>query len=89
MYTNNPIKPCNTRTTTRRTRYIWPTTIKEDPELGPYIELPPELLKTLKWTEGAQVLWTETEICGDTGEHRGLVLEKVADAANLEGGKDK
>jgi hypothetical protein len=71
MYTNKPVKPTNT----------WTTAIKEDPELGPYIELPPELLETLGWTEGTQIQWSETEICAKTGEHPGLVVEKVSDAA--------
>jgi hypothetical protein len=70
MYTNNPIKPYKT----------WTTVIKEDPALGPYIELPPELLETLGWTEGTQFQWSETEVCGNTGEHPGLILEKVSDA---------
>ena len=70
MYTNNPIKPYET----------WTTTIKEDPALGPYIELPPELLEALGWTEGTQFQWSETEVCGNTGEHPGLILEKVSDA---------
>ena len=71
MYTNNPIKPCKT----------WTTTIKEDPIHGTYIELPPELLEALGWTEGTQIQWSETEICAKTGEHPGLLIEKVSDAA--------
>jgi hypothetical protein len=78
MYTNNPIKPCET----------WTTTIKEDPALGTYIELPPELLEALGWTEGTQVQWSETEVCGDTGEHQGLILEKVSDAAKHLGAEE-
>ena len=70
MYTNNPIKPYKT----------WTTTIKEDPIHGTYIELPPELLETLGWTVGTQFQWSETEVCGNTGEHPGLILEKVSDA---------
>jgi hypothetical protein len=71
MYTNNPIKPYKT----------WTTTIKEDPIHGIYIELPPELLETLEWTVGTQLQWSETEVCGNTGEHPGLILEKASDAA--------
>ena len=70
MYTNDPIKPYKT----------WTTTIKEDPTHGTYIELPPELLETLGWTVGTQFQWSETEVCGNTGEHPGLILEKVSDA---------
>ena len=78
MYTNDPIKPYKT----------WTTTIKEDPIHGTYIELPPELLEALGWTEETQVQWSETEVCTDVGEHKGLVLEKVAAIVNPEGGKD-
>jgi|TARA_R110002126_G_scaffold176140_1_gene324753 hypothetical protein len=78
MYTNNPIKPTK----------IWLTRIKEDPELGPYLEIPPELLETLGWTEGTQVEWSETEICSDTGEHQGLVLEKILALTNPDGAED-
>lgn len=70
MYTNDPIEPYK----------VWTTTIKEDPTHGTYIELPPELLETLGWTEGTQLQWSETEVCGNTGEHPGLILEKVSDA---------
>ena len=59
----------------------WTTVVKEDPELGTYIELPPELLKSLGWDENTQVQWSETDICAETGEHDGLVLERVTDAA--------
>ena len=59
----------------------WTTVVKEDPELGIYIELPPELLKSLGWDENTQVQWSETDICAETGEHAGLVLERVTDAA--------
>jgi len=71
MYTNNPVKPYKT----------WTTTIKEDPIHGIYIELPPELLETLEWTVGTQLQWSETEVCGNTGEHPGLILEKASVAA--------
>ena len=70
MDTNDPIEPYK----------IWTTAIKEDPVHGTYIELSPELLETLGWTEGAQLQWSETEVCGNTGEHPGLILEKVSDA---------
>jgi hypothetical protein len=70
MYTNEPIKPIKT----------WTTTLKEAPGIGIYIELPPELLETLGWTEGTQLQWSETEVCGNSGEHPGLILEKVSDA---------
>jgi hypothetical protein len=67
----------------------WTTVVKEDPELGTYIELPPELLKSLGWDENTQVQWSETEICAETGEHDGLVLERVTDAAKHSAPKGK
>jgi len=70
IHTNEPIKPIKT----------WTAVLKEAPGIGIYIELPPELLGVLGWTEGTLVQWEETEVCGNTGEHKGLILEKVSDA---------
>ena len=65
--------------TTDKPYETWTASVKEDPVHGTYIELPPEVLGLLGWTEGTQVQWSETEICADTGEHQGLILEKVSD----------
>jgi len=65
--------------TTDKPYETWTASVKEDPVHGTYIELPPEVLELLGWTEGTQVQWSETEICADTGEHQGLILEKVSD----------
>ena len=66
----------------------WTTIVKEDPKLGLYVELPPELLETLGWDENTEVQWSETEVCAETGEHIGLVVERVSDAKQNSGTKD-
>jgi hypothetical protein len=59
------------------TKRTWNTIIRENDKLGIYIEIPPELLEALGWTERTPVRWSETEICTDLGEQQGLVLEKA------------
>lgn len=63
----------------------WTTVVKESPELGVYIELPAELLAELNWDENTEVQWSETEVCAETGEHIGLILERVSDAEKNSG----
>ena len=66
-------------------RKFWTTVIEEDPELGAYIKLPEDLLMLLGWDEDTEVQWSETEVCASTGEHKGLVVERVSDAKKFSG----
>jgi len=61
------------------TNKTWTTIVKESPELGAYIELPAELIEELGWDENTEVQWSETEVCAETGEHKGIVLERMSD----------
>jgi len=60
----------------------WTTTLKETPELGTYLEIPPELLEALRWDEHTELRWSETEICSEDGETQGLVLEKATQTSS-------
>ena len=51
-------------------------TVQEDAEGNAFIELPPELLNSLGWIEGDELVWEETELGDDDGESLGLVLYK-------------
>ena len=54
---------------------IYSATVQEDKEGNLFIELPPEILNSLGWIEGDELVWDETEVCDD-GEFKRAVLYK-------------
>ena len=67
---------------------FWTMTVEEDPKLGLYVKLPKDLLKTLGWDENTEIQWSETEVCAETGEYKGFVVERVSDAKKFSGKDD-
>jgi len=56
---------------------IYSTTVQEDAEGNAFIEIPTEVLTQLGWNEGDDLVWDETEVCGDDGEFKGAVIFKI------------
>jgi len=50
-------------------------TVQEDEEGNAFIELPPELLNSLGWIEGDELVWDGMEV-DDDGEFKGAVIYK-------------
>lgn len=55
----------------------WTTHLKESPELGDYLEIPPDLLEALGWDENTLVKISKTTVFRDDGDRTGFVIEKA------------
>ena len=53
-------------------------TVQEDKEGNLFIELPPELLNSLGWIEGDELVWDEMEV-DDDGNFKRAVIYKNKD----------
>ena len=58
---------------------IYSATVQEDAEGNAFIELPPEILSQLDWSEGDDLVWEGTEVCEDDGEFKGAVIYKKSE----------
>ena len=50
----------------------WNVTIEEDSETGELIlPIPDELMRQMEWAEGDELVWENTQMWEDRGEHPG------------------
>ena len=52
------------------------TNIMDDGNGNCFVPFPRELIDQLGWKEGDEVVWEETEVCEDWGEHMGYLLTR-------------
>ena len=57
---------------------IYKVTVKKDNDGELYIDLPDELMKSLDWKIGDELVWEETEVLGEEAEYpAAYVCKKV------------
>ena len=71
---------------------IYKVTVKKDNDGEFYIDLPDELMKSLDWKIGDELVWEETEVLGEEGEYPAAYVCKkvnIVDIPGFEGTMDE
>ena len=58
---------------------IYKVIVKKDNDGEFYIDLPDELMKSLDWKIGDKLVWEETDVLGDEGNHPAAYVCKKVD----------
>jgi len=58
---------------------IYKVIVKESIDGEFYIDLPDELMKSLDWKIGDELVWEETDVLGDEGNHPAAYVCKKVD----------
>ena len=58
---------------------FYTVTVKKDNDGELYIDLPDELMKSLDWKIGDELVWEETDVLGEEGEYPAAYVCKKVD----------
>ena len=64
---------------------IYKVIVKKDNDGEFYIDLPDELMKSLDWKIGDELVWEETEVLGEAGEYPAAYVCKKVNIIDIQG----
>ena len=64
------------------TNIVYKVHVEENIKGELYIDLPRELMENLNWYPGDELIWEETEVCGEHTEYNAAYISKKKDWDN-------